>query len=266
MNPSQRKSKNQRRSSGKRNRASKQGNRSAFDPPQSLAVVYRRPRNFLPPEFVNTLRTTQTGYIPSGTVLSTAGFWATVAVGDIFEPFNTSQPLTTAVASHGFALSYTASSSTTQNGAGYTEMTRLYSSYRVQAFRYRMIWQPSAAADVFTVSLSATGFPSIQTGNLPVGALGGLNLERRYQFNLYEPTRAIELRANCWDVLGLSKAQYITLPTALVGATPVGTALAELAINGYLLSAGTLAGNVAVTIELEQDVEWSSLLITNLEN
>ncbi len=236
------------------------------------AVLYLSVKDVLPPKFTNIVRTALTGFFNP----TSGGFqqhsYMTLFANSVFEPFNTSssslsgQPFNAAPATSGFAGTTTSNSSNTTNPAGYTQMTRVYNSYRVNKFSLKWTMAPANSADNIRGTISANPQPGIYTTPFVLsltevqGASGIVQRDFVYGQMCY-----LVKAGTSWEALGLSQAQWLDLPVTDVTSEPTAEASVVYQLNAFVLSAG-VGTSVSFLLELEQEVEWSNPNPTNLES
>jgi len=228
-------------------------------------VVYTNPRCPLPTSYVCTMRCTQTGSIPVGTIWTNGGAFFTVLANG-YVPFTTAALMTAAV-NPGPAVALSNTSNLASNLAGYNEFARLYANYRIVKSKFKITLYPANANDVIQMCVSCVPGTSLQTTFLSPEAVQGQNgiIQRVIQFS-DNKDHTITSTNLPWNVLGLTKAQYDDQPPVQSGSQPSGTVDYNYIINLFNLVSTTLAGNVGISCELEADVELSQVLYTNLES
>ncbi len=225
-------------------------------------VLYVTPRFVLPPKFVNMLKSNFSGVTAASTSLTQS--WGNVSALSVQNPFAGTQPITTAAASNGFAVTGNNGSATTNEPDGYSTMSSIYRYYRVMHTKLVVRLRPTNAADVYTLTLDCTPAGSVQGGQVDINNITSAPFFRSATFQYGQSDqgskpRQLSLSVDAWTAVGLSKAEYCGQPPTLVTSAPANTLSAFFDLNLYPTIAATNTGVIGWELELHQTVEWSQL-------
>jgi len=217
----------------------------------------------IPPKFINRMRTYLTASTVAGTSLTQS--WAQISGVSITNAFNTGQTISTAAASHGFLAVPLNGDSLSLKPDGYNTLTTMYESYKVVQSKIIVRLRLTNITDAYMLTLSAQGFNGAQSGQLTPNTAAAQPYYRSMTLesgvsDQGSQRRELVIKVNPWDVVGLTKQQYLDQPVTSISSQPAAVINFYYQLNLFPLIAATNAGILGWEFELLQDVEWTDPL------
>jgi hypothetical protein len=216
-----------------------------------MRTVYASPQQLMiSPSRVAWHTASFLGYIP---VTTAATAYFLVEGNQIYQPFNTGQPITTsggvtAVGSSGVTLQF----------LGYTQMAALYGAYRTRRSRITVQFTPNVSGD----DLLLTVYP-VNTGS-GTDSLTASYAESQPYCKTRMVTNANNVKMNTIvsemdsaRLSGLTRLQYDCAPFNGVAATSGIYYSWVWAINWQCFDGTSNSNNIYVNVKIEQEVEWA---------
>jgi len=223
-------------------------------------VIYRNPRHVFPPKFVNVLKNIVTASTATGVSVNQA--WTNVNVGALDDQFNSTQPLSVAVGSNGFAATFRNGTLANQSSDGNATMSLIYGYYKVLHVRLVIRFTPAATVDPLLITVAAQSQSVAQSGVLtPSSANAQPNFNslvvQAGQNNRGSKNNELVMDIPYHLILGMNKQQYHDASPTLANVAPATVIGAICAINCFPLTGAALAAPLGIELHLEQVVEWT---------
>jgi len=227
----------------------------------------------LPQRFITSVSTNLNAYIAAGAATAAAGNYASIMVNSLTSPFNTpTYPMTatTATATYAFAGSLVQGGHIYDSPIGTAGVLSLWQNYKVLSYRLKVTVMPVASADVCECVILPIGneeIPSAAAGSTDLRVLCAQPraINKICETNVPFRSNTLILEGHVHNLLGLTKAQWMALPSVPVGSQPpsVGTTMSQRAFCGFFLqelNGGNNQSIMTARFELEQTVELSDLI------
>ncbi len=204
-------------------RSSRVVRNTAVTVPRSLAV-----KSVFPNRYTSTITSTALFFQPAPSMNATYGNYFVIDVASILTPFNTAYPYDAAAgANFAFGANNTpGSGSTVSSGMGYTALSALYKSYRVNSYKIVIEVQQTSVLDplqIFLLPIGAENSPAPPTG-MNAKIAGGVmnNVQKTISMNS-TGSKSLSLKGKISDLLGVTDTYWAsTAPTLFAAMSAIG--------------------------------------------